>query len=395
MELRRVRPHNFRLSALLGLVALPAWLAGCGGDDDPLDPGPPGPDLSLIAAPLADAAQSLVTLNDAHDALTGLSGSIGGVMGPGGFSTAPAGAPSLDIAPGGGAAASSILPVLGELARAMAEPSEGPGSVRLTLQPPLVLGVTCIWGIAADSYVGDGGENSFGTPRQDETFFELYAPGGNGKPALPLQPIGGFSSVRPLSQGSVLDVEIFTGRDGQTVLDFVTQGTFSGSNTFDIQVGGESTGEDGTSVLQFDVDLTPSVLRTNASVLDILLDENLSLTANGGTLVLAVDKTGTGAASLVFTIDFDPESPFPISSGTVTLDGTTVATISGSSLANPVITLSEGSPLSSSDRSVLAAIFDDADTLTGGVLDLVLIGSCIGTESREFCGLLPQESQQG
>jgi hypothetical protein len=256
---------------------------------------------------------------------------------------------------------------------------------RLAAVVPVVTGVTCVWDVSRDFWTV--GEDTFGPVPLNTTFFELYRPDPAGGPRAPLEPISGFTSVHPVEQGSVIDVETFATQSGQTVVDFKTQGTYGGPSDFDVSIrSGELS--DGAQTLAFDIDLSPLLVQTQARAQDIIVDETFALGTTDGSLILTVQKSGSGAQTIVFTLNFALQFPFPISSGDVKIDGATVATIGGTEISQPVITLTSNSPLPLSERPLLGDIFGDGETLTDGIFDLLLFGGCVGSEDATFCDSL-------
>jgi hypothetical protein len=329
-----------------------------------------------VAQELSEVTEGLSTLNDALNSLNGLGGSIAQVMGPGGFPPSIAERVpevQLDRVPQveSGHGHSPVLSVLS---------SRRPAPAVLPLPSFLLapLGLTCVWNVATDGW--HGGENIFGDPPSDGTFFELYTTDGFGRPQEPLAPLAGsaFSSVRLLSQRSVFDIETVTRQSGQTVLDVRTQGTASSFDIWDVAIR-DGMLSSGTTVLDFNVDLSPTVFQGSGTVRDIFISETLTAGASDGTLVVEVRKTGDGAQTILFTIQFGLQAPFPITSGSVTIDGATVASVSGSSLGAPVITVTDDR-FPTSQRVLLGDIFGDSDQLALELFDVTLFGACIGAE---------------
>ena len=374
---------------------LPILFVACSDSNGPITP-PPTFDIGPVAASLSGVTQTLIELAEAQKALADLAALIAPVMGPGGFPPSIAErlpevvvdrAPGVESEP----RQASVLSM---------RTLRNPALAQIPLPSFLLIpfGKTCIWVVSKDGW--GVGPDTFGQPPSDGTFFELYETNGPRQVALDATgatiPLDGdaFTSVRPMSQGSVLDVEWLAKQSGQTVLDARTQGTVSEPDIFDVSIRDGMLAA-GTTVLDFDIDLTPTALQTGGSVLDVRLDETLTLGPSGFTLILEVRKTGVGAQTIIYALQLGLQD-LSITSGSVTIDQVNVATVSGFPDA-PIFTVTD-ERFPSSQRVLLGDIFDDGEDLSGALLDVLLFGACVGADAAAvdlglgestFCDLLP------
>lgn len=367
------RRHPLYLASLLVILLISA----CG--DSTTQPPPGELSVALTAQALTDATDNISRQNEIADALADLSNEIAFVMASGGLPLVDGGVrPTLDLA--------ELAPALKVIADRRS--SDWIPTAQLAIGPRPPLGVTCVWNPEISFWAG--GEDIYGPVPSTAIRFELYRTDGD-VPVLPLESFNTFSDVRAGPQGTqqtgIIDFHLTTdANQGSRLVDFPLVGTFGGPGLFDMEVpDGFLAG--GGDILSFDADFEPDVVRVGSSVRDINLDESISVNVSGiATVALTVQNTASPAQTIVYSFSFDlfDSSEAILPGGLARVDGSTVATISGTA-NNPIFTLTDDSRLPSSQRTSLVSIFRDADELAGSVLDLFFLGGCIGSDDPGFC----------
>lgn len=376
---------RLRRTSLRGLLILAALaIAACGDSDN----GPPPPEFNVapVAESMSAIQQTLFALGEAQKSLADLAGSIAPVMRQSSFPSIAEWRPGLELdrVPGVRTRPEQIS-VLSARSSWTSDPDRPPPPrVRVIPGGPIPFGATCVWILPAEGW--KGGPDKFGDPPADGTYFELYETDSSGALAVDTSgetiPLDGnaFASVRPMTRGTVLDVETQATQSGQTVLDVRTQGTVGGPNIFDVSIRDGKLAA-GTTVLDFDIDVTETVIQSGGDVLDIRIDETLALTQSGSTFTLQLRKTGVGAQTITFTLEL-PVTGGTVTSGSVTIDQQPVATVSGSTGALLFTVTDDRFP--PAQRVLLGDIFDSGNELGGSLLDVLLFGACVGADGADF-----------
>jgi hypothetical protein len=296
-------------------------------------------------------------------------------MGDGGWDAAPANGEILNL-----------VPPLGPPVQWTVTPSllSGP----LLASPPY--GTTCVWDptrFSSGFWKGDP-TDPFGQVPDRTVRFELNVAAG-GIPVEPLVPLGSYADVwigKQQSEDNSIDVRVYTDPSVFPVISFPLQGTSVQGQVLNLFSNGGSI-DNGVDILDFGLTNTNTSLQIDASIRDYVITETTQGDFSGlRATTLLVEKSGNPSRSVLYSFEwsFAPSANFPINSGTVTVDGHAVATISGSEGA-PIFTLTDDSRLDPSERFDLTSIWIDARGFRNRVLDLYTMAHCIGADREDEC----------
>ena len=261
----------------------------------------------------------------------------------------------------------------------------------LLASPPFE--TTCVWDptrFTNGFWKGDA-TDPFG-PVPDRTVrFELNLASG-GIPVEPLVPLGSYADVwigKQQSEDNAIDVRVYTDPSVFPVITFPLQGSSIEGQVLNLFSNGGSI-DNGVDIVDFGLTNTNTSLQIDASVRDYTITETTQGDFSGiRATTLLVSKSGDPSRSVLYSFEwsFAPSLNFPINSGTVTVDGHAVATISGTEGA-PIFTLTDDSPLDPNERFDLTSIWIDARGFRNRVLDLYTMAHCIGADREGECSVM-------
>ncbi len=341
----------FKQIPIIALALAIFALAACEDDTTNPMPGQVG-DPALAAAVLDSVIQSFFDDNEAV-------GSVGGVLG--GFITQVTGSqPSiapLSIGPAEGWRGLRFSAALAESRRALTL-ATGPAAV-----PDNLLGVTCIWDLAQNAYVGDPQPPRAAPPLGIS--FRLYTLNpATGLPAGPTLSDIGFVDIVDLADNpdvvtppDSIDVTMVSDVQGATVLDYAVRGNLSLAG-FNLNMAGY-VADDAGSQVPFDFTVTGDATSTSTSTdvtvgsIVLGLDFDFSETAGFDYVVTVNDGTNTYG----FTLGIDLLGMVK-SGSVVTFNGSTIATITGN---EEIITITpSGTTLTTQQIAALNTLFGSA-----------------------------------
>ncbi len=389
--------------SLFYLAALFLALQGC---DDGTGPGQEAVTTQPVAQDLSNIRAGVITGDEIQDntlslseviacimtnrAATGLCGDLLGAT-----ANAEAAVPTLGLESGGWDAPPAngevlnLIPPLGPPIQAATFSSllSGP----LLASPPFE--TTCVWDptrFTSGFWRGDA-TDPFGPVPERTVRFELNLSSG-GIPVEPLVPLGNYADVwigKQQTEDNSIDVRVYTDPSVFPVINFPLEGTSIEGQVLNLFSNGGSI-DNGVDVLSFGLTNTNTSLQVDASVRDYVITETTQGDFSGvRATTLLVEKSGDPTRSVLYSFEwsFAPSLNFPINSGTVTVDGHSVATISGSEGA-PIFTLTDDSRLDPGERFDLTSIWIDARGFRNRVLDLYTMAHCIGADREDECSVM-------
>lgn len=213
------------------------------------------------------------------------------------------------------------------------------------------------------------------------------------EPVVPLVPLG-FRLTVPREDGTTGSIIIFTRVLDPLVFNTTDYSELTGEITFSHEWRGMGTGWTYTGRLDreggdaFEIEVTgsandPSVARQ--------LDFTLSRVRDASGVVRTghVEARVDDVAQPTIDIDYTVATDGSISSGSVRVAGSHVATLSGTAL-DPSLERTTGSPVPASQMSLLAALIGDLRAFEDGALFRIAFGECIHRQTPSGCvGLEP------
>ena len=324
-----------KFTGIMALVAMMAVFAAC--EDDATSSG----NAIDLAGETGDVVDDVVTeFFDDNEALNSLEGL-------GGFISSITGSPNIvpfGLAEGDGWRSDRMaVRVHDSIVNSLRKRESG--TIYVSNIPSVLLGVTCIWDVQQQAYIGD--PNDDGGAPDNGIRFRLYTLDSSGfLPAVPLNDIG-YIDIIDLSAEPNIDVDIMASIGGAALLDYGLTGTFNSSaSTFNVDMMG-SVGN-GTDQLNFDWNASGSATGFSNSFfvdlgpvsIDFVQDYDQTVVS---TTILVTDVQS--GADLEIVLNLNQETGDVSTGSGIWFNGEQVAEFQGSDFSLELVP-SEGSPLS-------------------------------------------------